>query len=279
MVLQKISCLLGLAGVAETENDKAKFAGRLFGMLIIAAVLLMAFQWHMENKGQLPSELSTALNFTVWLFFIFETLVITKLVEHKTKYLMSNWMNLFIILIGSIMLLSEHEPLIGLLRSLRIIFVLSLFIPSLMYLIRFLSDTRLSTTIVASLVILILSGIIMANLDPGVKSIEDGIWWALITITTVGYGDVVPQSSAGRLFSSVLILIGLGIFSVITANFAALFMAERVDSMRQAQKEESNQLDEMHHDIDQVRHDDAQILKALNDIQQRLDKIEQELHK
>ena len=54
-----------------------------------------------------------------------------------------------------------------------------------------------------------------------------GMWWALQTVTTVGYGDVVPQSSIGRAFASLLMLGGLAFLSVVTATITSSFVARR----------------------------------------------------
>ena len=47
--------------------------------------------------------------------------------------------------------------------------------------------------------------------DPGIGTFGDSLWWAVSTVTTVGYGDVVPTSGAGRLVATVLMLTGLGL--------------------------------------------------------------------
>ena len=52
-----------------------------------------------------------------------------------------------------------------------------------------------------------------------------GMWWALATVTTVGYGDVVPQDSAGRVIASFLLLGGLALLSVVTATITSGFVA------------------------------------------------------
>ena len=52
-----------------------------------------------------------------------------------------------------------------------------------------------------------------------------GMWWALETVTTVGYGDVVPHSSAGRAIASLLLLGGLALISVVTAVITSGFVA------------------------------------------------------
>ena len=52
-----------------------------------------------------------------------------------------------------------------------------------------------------------------------------GMWWALTTVTTVGYGDVVPQDSIGRVIASFLLLGGLALLSVVTATITSGFLA------------------------------------------------------
>jgi len=54
-----------------------------------------------------------------------------------------------------------------------------------------------------------------------------GMWWAIQTVTTVGYGDVVPQSDAGRAVATLLLLGGLAFLSVVTATITSSFVARR----------------------------------------------------
>jgi voltage-gated potassium channel len=59
-----------------------------------------------------------------------------------------------------------------------------------------------------------------------------GLWWALQTVTTVGYGDVVPQNSAGRAIASFLLLGGLALLSVVTATITSGFVARAQHEIR-----------------------------------------------
>ena len=61
-----------------------------------------------------------------------------------------------------------------------------------------------------------------------------GMWWALQTVTTVGYGDVVPQKGLGRAVASILLLGGLAFISVITATITSGFVALRERRAREA---------------------------------------------
>jgi len=87
----------------------------------------------------------------------------------------------------------------------------------------------------------LLSGVLMRFLDhDNFPTIGGGLWWAVQTVTTVGYGDHVPTSDAGRLLASVVMLLGIGFITVITASITGAFVTrssqerERVDAAADA---------------------------------------------
>ena len=59
----------------------------------------------------------------------------------------------------------------------------------------------------------------------GFPSIGSGLWWAVQTVTTVGYGDHVPASVAGRLVAALVMLVGIGFLTVITAAITSRFVS------------------------------------------------------
>jgi voltage-gated potassium channel len=56
------------------------------------------------------------------------------------------------------------------------------------------------------------------------KSTWDGIWWAVVTVTTVGYGDKIPTSVDGKIIAMVVVFVGIGFLSVLTASIASVFV-------------------------------------------------------
>jgi voltage-gated potassium channel len=54
----------------------------------------------------------------------------------------------------------------------------------------------------------------------------DGIWWAVVTVTTVGYGDLYPKTAQGRLIGMVLMFVGIGFLSLLTAAVASRFVKQ-----------------------------------------------------
>ncbi len=74
--------------------------------------------------------------------------------------------------------------------------------------------------------ITIVAGLSMTIVDhKGFPSVGSGLWWAVQTVTTVGYGDFVPVTIAGRLLASVVMLLGIGFVTVITAAITSSFVA------------------------------------------------------
>jgi voltage-gated potassium channel len=60
-----------------------------------------------------------------------------------------------------------------------------------------------------------------------ITDFDDGLWWALTTVTTVGYGDKFPVTADGRAVAVVLMIMGIAMFSALTASLAAFFVQPR----------------------------------------------------
>jgi voltage-gated potassium channel len=72
--------------------------------------------------------------------------------------------------------------------------------------------------------------------NPGIRTFDDALWWAVVTATTVGYGDVSPVTGEGRVIAVLLMLVGIGVIGIFTASLAG-WLFERGDDDRQAQVE------------------------------------------
>ena len=85
---------------------------------------------------------------------------------------------------------------------------------------------------VASIAVTVGAGVLMTVADRHTyPSIGSGLWWAIQTTTTVGYGDNVPVSVAGRLIAALVMVFGIGFLTVITAAITSTFVSRsRMDS-------------------------------------------------
>ena len=78
----------------------------------------------------------------------------------------------------------------------------------------------------ATIAITVAAGVLMTIVDAkGYPSIGSGLWWAVQTVTTVGYGDNVPETTAGQVMAAVVMLFGIGFLTVITASITSGFVA------------------------------------------------------
>ena len=82
---------------------------------------------------------------------------------------------------------------------------------------RIIASVTVTVTIIAGVLIHFTDGKNFPN-------IGDGLWWAVQTVTTVGYGDLVPASAAGRLVAALVMLVGIGFLTVITAAITSTFI-------------------------------------------------------
>ena len=82
---------------------------------------------------------------------------------------------------------------------------------------------RIIATVTVS--VTVIGGLLITLTDPtNFPNIGAGLWWAIQTVTTVGYGDLVPTSEAGRLVAALVMVIGIGFLTVITAAITSTFI-------------------------------------------------------
>jgi voltage-gated potassium channel len=106
----------------------------------------------------------------------------------------------------------------------------------------------------ASIVVTIGAGFLMTVAEhERYPSIGSGLWWAIQTTTTVGYGDNVPENVPGRLVAAFVMLFGIGFLTVITAAITSTFVARSRSAAGSgaATPEQLLQLDEQLRQLDQ----------------------------
>lgn len=267
--------LIGLAGVAAEENERARRWGGRLEMPMMLVVLWIPIQWYLEVRGVLSREHSRIGDWGIWAVFVLETAINTAMVDNKLRYLRSNWMNL-IIIAGGLPVLWGTTPVAGMLRSLRLLLLVGLLLRFSSTLREVLSHNRLGTTLGVSSVVIVIAGLLMTAIEPSVTNPWDGIWWAWVTVTTVGYGDIVPVTPAGKIFGALLILLGVGLFSLMTASISSFFIGRDVTRVEE----------DIERDMDRVSREENEILstigrvgKGLQQLEERLDTIDRRDHK
>lgn len=172
------------------------------------------------------SILLTYIDNTICVFFFAEFCIRFYKADNKLAFMKWGWIDLI-----------SSVPAVSYLRAGRILRLIRL-----LRLIRAFRSTQMfvrhvfrnkakgtftSVTILAVLLIIFSSiAILQVEKDPAsnIKTAEDAIWWAYVTITTVGYGDKFPVTTEGQIIAAVLMTAGVGLFGTFTAYVSSWFV-------------------------------------------------------
>lgn len=184
--------------------------------------------YEFESKTQLIIEYVDVGICSIFLIDFFYFLIKSK---NKKKYLKNRWIDF----IASIPFVSSLRifRIFRVFRAVRLLKVLKVFrgIKGLLPILRWLSESRLKSILVSYILILIIVMLYCSlvfysfekDLNSNINNFFDAFWWAFTTVTSIGYGDIVPITNAGKITAMILTLAGMGLFSVVTAQLSASF--------------------------------------------------------
>ncbi|RPH30297.1 MAG: ion transporter [Bacteroidales bacterium] len=211
-----------------SQNNKLK----MFDLVILALSVYVLIALLADTFFKLPPELSKLLNFIdniVCAIFLIDFFYRLFKAESKLKFLKWGWIDF----ISSI-------PMVDFLRWGRAFRIMRLFrllraFRSTKYLASYVFRNRqqgafTSVAIIAILMVIFSSiAMLQVETDPNsnIKTAEDSIWWAFVTVTTVGYGDKYPVTTEGRVIAAFLMITGVGLFGAFTGFVASWFVEDK----------------------------------------------------
>lgn len=150
-----------------------------------------------------------ALNAAIWFAFLGEYLWLLRLAPDRGRFVRTHLLDLVIVLL----------PVLRPLRVLRLLRVLAVAARSWHEVFSVLRHRGLGKIISSVGALMLVGGVITFALEPSTfTTVGDAVWWVLVTSTTVGYGDFAPVGTPARLMAMVVMLLGIGLVGVITAN-------------------------------------------------------------
>ncbi len=187
----------------------------------------------------------------------------------KKEYVKENWIELIVAIPFDIIL----SPVLALrfLKLIKLVRIL-LFIAEFFKVIgNFLKSTHLDEILAVFILIIIGSTFGLYLIDPSMNNIFDNLWFVVVSLTTVGYGDITPNTIYGKMLSLVLLIVGVFIFSAITGAISTHF----IDNLLQEGTFYITELNEKM-DVNEAKLDDLnkQVLKN----EQKIDELKDEIN-
>ncbi|HIW96773.1 MAG TPA: potassium channel family protein [Candidatus Corynebacterium gallistercoris] len=210
----------------EGASRQRRWEARAEGpMLLISVAFLILFAWTTlgtaDDKWTNFAEVGMWLT---WVAFAVDYLVRLVLAENRWRWFFVHIWELALVIL----------PMFRALRILRVV-------PILVLLQRYsATQQRVSVamyTAAGSFLLILVAALSIYDLehadpDSQINNFGDAIWWSFVTVTTVGYGDIAPVSSSGRILAVFLMFAGIAIFGVVSVTVAS-WLIEQVESSSQ----------------------------------------------
>jgi voltage-gated potassium channel len=199
-----------------------------------------------------------ALDWTIWLIFAVDLFIAS--VHWRWQTFRKEWLSIAVVVLSfpgfspllAFTRLVRLSRLMRLLRLARLVFVAS---RGLRAIREILFQHGLIYLICANVILIIVGGGLLSIIEPQtVKGgFAGGIWWAIVTASTVGYGDIAPSTLAGRVVAIILMLTGIGLLSTVSASIAAYFVGQHESSDLAAMTERLDRIERLLEQVSQVR--------------------------
>jgi voltage-gated potassium channel len=245
------------------RQDKARY-DRLtkaleWPMAILALAVIPALLLDDGTASPRVHAIATTINWFVWLAFCGEFALRLAIAPERPRFVRDAWLDLVIIAVSPPFGVPDSLQGVRAVRALRLLRLVrgaAFLVISLRFGRRALQHRRFHYVLGLGATIMLLGAvalwIVETGANDGLRSFADALWWAVTTVTTVGYGDIYPRTSEGRLIATVLMLTGIGVVGVFTATIASFFMAEGEQS---GQDDLSRRLDTIESKLDRLAAD------------------------
>ncbi len=259
-------------GAIDALDDKIKQVLDAIIIILIITDLFLLILMTFINLPPLTVSMIIDFDLFVCIVLFFEFIIKMRNEESKLKYMRKNWIDM-VAMIPVDFLLAVTADYVGLIRFIRLVRLIRLVRVFVLLkkgqenIVDFLRKTKLVHGAIIFLFILsagTVSFFLLEHSSNGdVDSFDDALWYVIVTITTVGYGDISPTSVGGRIAGAIIMIAGVFFMSLLTASLASIMIEKET-------KEESDKtLEEMKSQMENMRHE---MLAEINELKEIIKK-------
>jgi voltage-gated potassium channel len=220
------------------QLDSGRVTHRFEWVVLVATLLLipvLIIEFESNSTGW--RDFAKAANWAIWAIFVAEMVFILWVAPRRKAALRAHWLDVTVIALT----VPFVNGLLASMRLVRLARLIRLFRAGTILTRLLQREKALSSgaafrfVALITVFVVVVAGSVEAIVETEkIHSTWDGIWWAATTVTTVGYGDAYPTTDGGRIVAIVLMFVGIGFISVLTATIASFF----VKSERSPESEE-----------------------------------------
>lgn len=164
-----------------------------------------------------PSPITATIDYSLWVLFAADVVMRFLITDSVLKFAMTNWLEILAVIVPQFRAARAIRPLIGLKRFTS--------------LVRSRSQRLASYTVMLMPLAVFVAAVAFADVEGyGPDRFDDALWWAIVSVSTTGFGDVVPLTDGGRIVGACLMIFGVGIFASAAAILADWIQGEKANS-------------------------------------------------
>ncbi|MFC1900449.1 ion transporter [Chloroflexota bacterium] len=212
----------------------------VIGILAILSIVVIVVEFLMDVSEAMLVVLYI-IDLVICLVFAGEFIYRLKIAENRKRFLKTNSFEILAMIpavalnaLGSISIISAGLRSLRFIRVIRVILMIARMRRLMKTSGKFVRQSRLIALIGITVCIIFIGAFTVMILendtaDAQITNFSDAVWWSISTVTTVGYGDIVPHSIAGRIMGMLLMIIGIGVMATAISQVSATLVESRLE--------------------------------------------------